>query len=215
MDAEALAALRRSYADAGLSESDVAVDPYTQFERWLGEAVAAGLREPNAMVLSTVSADGVPNARTVLLKGLDARGFVFFTNYGSRKATDLAARSGAGLVFPWYDLERQVIVVGTATRVDRAESEAYFGTRPRASQLGAWASHQSRRLVGRQELEDRYAELAARWPEGTAVPVPDFWGGFRVAPATVELWQGRPSRLHDRLRYVRAESGWSLERLSP
>jgi pyridoxamine 5'-phosphate oxidase len=217
VDRQRLAALRRSYAGSGLAESQLAADPFEQFAVWLSDADAAGLTEPNAMVLASVGADAVPSARTVLLKDFDARGFVFFTNYTSRKAIELTASPGASLVFPWYDLERQVVVVGQARLVERPESEAYFRSRPRDSQLGAWASYQSSVLAGRQELEERYAELAARWPDGTDIPVPDFWGGFRVVPRSVEFWQGRPSRLHDRLRYVRSDEGygWEVERLSP
>jgi pyridoxamine 5'-phosphate oxidase len=215
VDAGRLADLRRAYADVGLSETDCAADPFSQFQLWLAEAVEAGLTEPNAMVLGTVGADRRPSARTVLLKGVDDRGFVFFTNYASRKGRELAAYPVASLLFPWYDLERQVAVSGEVSKVDLAETHAYFRSRPRGSQLGAWASRQSAVIGGRAGLEDRYAELAARWPR--EVPVPDFWGGLRVVPDSVEFWQGRPSRLHDRLRYVRAEpgQGWCLERLSP
>ena len=229
MDPAALADLRLSYSDRGLAEDDLAADPYDQLDRWLTEAVAAGLTEPNAMVLGTVGggADGsaaVPSARTVLLKGAGPDGLVFFTNYTSRKGTELAGNPAVSLVFPWYDLERQVIVVGRTHRVDRAETEAYFHSRPRASQLGAWASRQSSVLPageGRAALDARYAALAQRWPDGTQVPVPDFWGGVRVVPETMEFWQGRPSRLHDRLRYVRGSAGsagsagWTVQRLSP
>ncbi len=208
-----LADLRRAYADAGLAETSLAPDPVRQLERWLSDAVAAGLSEPNAMVLATVGADSVPSARTVLLKGLDERGLSFFTNYGSRKGTELTAHPAASVIFPWYDLERQVVAVGSVSRVGRAETEEYFRSRPRGSQLGAWASRQSQPVAGRGDLDERYAELDARWPG--EIPVPDFWGGFRLVPETVEFWQGRPSRLHDRLRYVRVPDGWVVERLSP
>jgi pyridoxamine 5'-phosphate oxidase len=215
MDARQLAELRRGYAGAGLSEANLAVDPHTQFDAWLAEAFSAGVTEPNAMVLGTLGPDGQPSARTVLLKGVDARGFVFFTNYGSRKARELATHPVASLLFPWYDLERQVVVLGQTSRVDAAETEAYFTSRPYESRLGAWASRQSEVLAGREVLDRRYAELAARWPAD--VPVPQFWGGFRLVAQSVEFWQGRPSRLHDRLRYVREASGggWRVERLSP
>ena len=221
VDARQLADLRRGYADVGLAEQDLAADPITQFRRWLADAVAAGLTEPNAMVLGTVGADGRPSARTVLLKGVDEgvdpgvdqAGFVFFTSYASRKGRELDAGPAASLLFPWYDLERQVAVLGAVRRVDRAQTQEYFRSRPRGSQLGAWASRQSSVISGREVLEDRYAELAARWPG--EVPVPDFWGGFRLVPESVEFWQGRPSRLHDRLRYVRADQRWQVERVSP
>ena len=209
-----LASLRRSYARASLGEGDVAADPIAQFLAWFDDARAAELREPNAMTLATATPDGAPSARIVLLKGVDERGFVFYTDYRSRKGDELAANPRAALVFHWAELERQVRVTGTVARVSREESEAYYRTRPVGSRIGAWASHQSRPIAGRAELEAREAELARRYADGD-VPLPPHWGGYRVAPETVEFWQGRPSRLHDRLRYVREDGGWRVERLSP
>lgn len=205
------AALRRGYRAAGLSEEDLAPSWDEQFRVWFADA--RELREPNATVLATADAQGRPSGRTVLLKGYDARGFVLFTNLTSRKARDVAANPYASLVFPWHDLERQVVVAGTAEQVDAEESAAYFRSRPRGSQLGAWASRQSTVIPSRAVLEERWARLEARWP--AEVPVPPFWGGLRVVPETVEFWQGRPDRLHDRLRYRRADDGWVVERLSP
>jgi pyridoxamine 5'-phosphate oxidase len=215
MDPQALAAMRRGYPEHGLDEKEVALDPFSQFGLWFAEAVDLGLVEPNAMVLSTVSPGGVPSARMVLLKAYDERGFVFFTNYRSQKARDITGQPGVSLLFPWLAMRRQVGVVGTAARVGPEESAAYFRSRPWDSQIGAWASFQSSVVDSRSALEERYAALAARWPEGTEVPVPDFWGGFRVWPETVEFWQGRSSRLHDRLRYRRAGTAWTIERLAP
>ncbi|MGF1425209.1 pyridoxamine 5'-phosphate oxidase [Kitasatospora sp. LaBMicrA B282] len=207
--------MRRQYAEEGLAEPDLAPDPVTQFSRWFAQAERAGVAEPNAMVLSTADAAGRPSARTVLLKGFDERGFVFFTNYGSRKGSELTANPHAALLFPWHPIERQVIVTGTVERTGRDETAAYFRTRPHGSQLGAWASEQSSPVASRAVLEQRYAELAARYPEGEGVPVPPFWGGFRVVPTSVEFWQGRPNRLHDRLRYTAQEGGWTVQRLCP
>jgi pyridoxamine 5'-phosphate oxidase len=209
-----LASLRRSYARASLGEGDVAADPIAQFLAWFDDAQAAELREPNAMTLATATPDGAPSARIVLLKGVDERGFVFYTDYRSRKGEELAANPRAALVFHWAELERQVRVTGTVARVSREESEAYYRTRPVDSRIGAWASHQSRPIAGRAELEAREADLARRYADGD-VPLPPHWGGYRVAPETVEFWQGRPSRLHDRLRYVRGDGAWRVERLSP
>lgn len=212
------AALRREYADRGLSEQDVAADPVEQFHRWLADAVAAGLPEPNAMVLATADADGQPSARTVLLKGVDARGFVWFTNYRSRKGRDLAANPRAALLFAWVGIERQVGVTGAVERVSPEESASYFAQRPYGAQLGAWASEQSEVIPSRDWLEERVAAVAARYPQEGAVPMPPHWGGLRLVPESVEFWQGRTSRLHDRLRYRRdpaAAAGWTLARLSP
>lgn len=214
--------MREQYLAAGLAESELAADPYEQFARWFADAVHARdtgvLAEPNAMIVSTADADGAPSSRTVLLKGYDLRGFVFFTNYTSQKGRELTANPQTSLLFPWHPVARQVIVAGTAVRVPPQETAAYFHSRPYGSQLGAWASAQSSVVASREELEDGYAGLAARWPEGTQVPVPPFWGGFRVEARRVEFWQGRENRLHDRLRYVRPaldDGRWEIERLAP
>jgi pyridoxamine 5'-phosphate oxidase len=205
-----LAALRQEYSRAGLSEADLAPTWLEQLERWLVDA--APVREMNAMVVSTVSAEGRPSSRNVLLKGLDARGLVFFTNLASRKATEALGQSWVSVCLSWVDLERQVLVEGTVSEVAREEAEAYWATRPRGSQLGAWASRQST-VVTAAQLAARLAEVEQRFP--SVVPLPEFWGGLRVAPVAVEFWQGRPSRLHDRLRYRLSGDQWTVERLSP
>lgn len=216
-----LQGMRVSYDLGALSEADLAPSPLAQFRRWLDDAVEAGLPEPNAMVLSTVSTEGIPSARTVLLKDADARGFAFYTNLASRKGRDLAATGRASCVFPWYAVHRQVVVTGSVTAVPRDEAAAYFASRPHGSRIGAWASRQSEVITERAVLEDRYAEMLERFPGD--VPLPDFWGGWIIAPETVEFWQGRESRLHDRLRFRRMAvdagiddpAGWAVERLSP
>ena len=207
-----LAGLREEYGRAGLAEADLAPDPVAMFERWMQDSVDAGLHEPNAMVVSTVGADGAPSSRMVLLKGLSEDGFVFYTNTGSRKGVELAANPRCALLFPWHPLERQVRVDGVAAPVSADAVAAYFAVRPRGSRLGAHASHQSR-VTTREELAAAYAEAEARYPGD--VPVPDEWGGYVVRPEAVEFWQGRPGRMHDRLVYRRSDGGWVTERLAP
>jgi pyridoxamine 5'-phosphate oxidase len=208
-------AMRDDLDDPGFDEAMLADDPLTQFAAWMADTVAAGLPEPTAMVLATVSGDGRPRARTVLLKSYDSDGFTFYTNRTSRKGTDLAEVPRACLLFPWHAIRRQVIIEGPVTPLTTAESQPYFRSRAHGSQIGAWASRQSTVIGSRAELDDRYAELARRWPEGTDVPMPDFWGGYRVIPEVVEFWQGRLNRLHDRLRYRRDGGAWVIERLAP
>jgi pyridoxamine 5'-phosphate oxidase len=190
-------------------------DPMELFDAWMGDVIRADLPEPTAMVLATVSADQRPRARMVLLKSSGPDGFTFYTNRTSRKAGDLAEVPEASLMFPWYAMHRQVIIEGPVEPLSTAESEPYFHSRPRGSQLGAWASRQSTVLSSRAELDDRYAELERRWPEGTQVPMPDFWGGYRLRPERMEFWQGRLSRLHDRFRYTRQGGSWAVARLAP
>ena len=209
-----IADLRRDYARASLTERDVAADPVVQFLVWFEQARTAAIEEPNAMTLATATPDGAPSARVVLLKGVDERGFVFFTDYRSRKGEELRRNPRAALVFHWPELERQVRVTGSATRVSVEESEAYFRTRPLGSRLGAWTSRQSEVIESRAVLEERLAALEQDFATGD-VPLPPYWGGYRVAPETVEFWQGRPSRLHDRIRYAREGGAWRIERLSP
>lgn len=210
-----LADLRKDYQLAGLDEKDLAGDPFRQFDRWFQEAEAARVPEPNAMVLATSGRDSRPAARTVLLKGLDGRGFVFYTSYESRKGRELEGNPRAALLFPWIALERQVIVEGSVTKIPREEAAVYFQSRPRTHQLATWASAQSTALASRAALDQAMKAAEAQYA-GREVPLPPFWGGYRLAPESVEFWQGRRNRLHDRLRYRReADGGWTLERLSP
>lgn len=213
MDTE-LAALREEYENAGLVEEELTPEPLELFHRWFEQARAGGLREPNAMVLATVGPEGRPSARTVLLKGVEDGAFRFFTNRSSRKGAELAADGRCALVFGWYDVQRQVRVEGTARPLSRADDEEYFATRPRGSQLGAWASAQSQAVGARADLEAAYAEAEARFAGGP-VPCPPYWGGYAVVPDAVEFWQGRRGRMHDRLRYRRVGTGWTTERLAP
>ena len=212
---EAISAMRRSYGEAGITEGSINPDPIAQFSLWLKEAAANSMIiEANAMVLSTLGQDG-PSARTVLLKDVDKNGFTFFTNYQSDKSRQIQINPNVSLLFPWYPMERQVIVIGSASKIDQAESEKYFATRPWSSQIGALASSQSEVIDSRQVLEERFKELAEKYPQGSVVPKPENWGGYLVKPSSIEFWQGRYSRLHDRLRFNLSGSNWSLERLSP
>ncbi|MEN8694392.1 MAG: pyridoxamine 5'-phosphate oxidase [Akkermansiaceae bacterium] len=208
--------LRENYALAGLSRADLNADPFQQFEGWMEQAMEAEIIEPNAMTLSTVHEDGHVSARTVLLKGMDESGFSFFTNYRSEKAQALEANPQAAFTFLWKELERQVNIQGTVRRTSREVSKAYFHSRPYGSQIGAWVSEeQSAAVPDRATLEEREAELLKRFPEGAAVPLPDFWGGYELVPDSIEFWQGRPGRIHDRFRYRREGEEWIIERLSP
>ena len=210
-----LSDLRREYTLAGLKESDLDPSPFKQFDKWFQQALAAGLPEPNAMTLATATPDGKPSARIVLLKGFDELGFVFFTNYESQKGRELLANPQAALVCYWIELERQVRISGRASCVLADESETYFRSRPLGSQLGAWASQQGQVVSGRNILEDRLEELTQEY-QSKPIPLPPYWGGYRVAPDTIEFWQGRPNRLHDRLRYtLQPGDPWLIERLSP
>jgi pyridoxamine 5'-phosphate oxidase len=209
-----VARLRKEYTRSGLKESDTSPDPVEQFRRWFDEALAADLHEPNAMTLATATPDGRPSARVVLLKGFDERGFVFYTNYEGRKGGELATNPRAAIVFYWGELQRQVRIEGRVSRTPDRESDAYFAGRPRGSQLGAWVSEQSRPVRDRGALEERLRELEVGY-EGREVPRPPFWGGYRVEPETIEFWQGRENRLHDRLVYRYSEGLWRRERLQP
>jgi pyridoxamine 5'-phosphate oxidase len=210
-----LAELRKDYSLAGLSERDLARDPFRQFDKWFQEAEAAKIHEANAAVLATATKDGRSSARMILLKGVDGRGFLFFTNYDSRKGRELEANPRAALTFPWVELERQVMIEGAVAKVAREESETYFHSRPRANQLASWASQQSSILPGREALEEAMKAMEKKY-SGVEAPMPPNWGGFRLVPDSVEFWQGRRSRLHDRLRYRREANGaWVVERLAP
>jgi len=208
-----LAAMRQAYRSAGLREEDLAPGWTAQFARWLAEAIAAQLPEPNAMVLATAATDGRPSARTVLLKGYDEAGLVFYTNYDSRKGRELTANPRASAVFPWIALSRQVVLTGDVVQVSREQSAAYFHSRPRGSQLGASASPQSQVIGGRRDLDLAWERAEAACPD--EIPLPERWGGFRLTPEGVEFWQGQTDRLHDRLRYRRTDAGWIVERLAP
>jgi len=210
-----LASLRRNYARQSLSESDVLHDPIAQFAVWFEEALSSQLTEPNAMTLATANLSGRPSARTVLLKSFDKQGFVFYTNYESHKGQDLAENPQAALLFTWLDLERQIRIEGSVKKVTREESLAYFQSRPKGSQIGAWTSPQSRVIEGREVLEKRAAELKAQYDHVETLPLPPQWGGYRLIPDRIEFWQGRESRLHDRICYSKTDDAWKIERLAP
>ena len=209
-----LAEMREHYTRGGLSEAEAGRDPFALFRTWFDAAVSAQLFEPNALILATVGEGGKPSARAVLLKALDVRGFTFFTNYDSRKGRELASNPHAAICFLWHPLERQVRIEGVVEKVTAKESDDYFAVRPLGSRLGAWASRQSNVIPNREYLENQHAELMAKYPDGN-IPRPEFWGGYRLLPDVFEFWQGRPSRLHDRIRFRKAGAGWIKERLSP
>lgn len=210
-----ISALRRNYTRESLSETGVKPDPFQQFDHWFREALNSELPEPNAMTLATAGRDGRPGARTVLLKGFDHQGFVFYTNFESRKGQEIDENPNVALLFTWLELERQIRIEGTAARVSEAEAEAYFQSRPKGSQIGAWASPQSQVIPGREALEQKMEELNETFKHDENLPLPPFWGGYRVHPDHFEFWQGRENRLHDRIRYTRTDTGWKIERLAP
>lgn len=209
-----IADIRKEYKQRSLDESDVVKDPVQQFSKWWEEAINSGIDEVNAMTLATADATGKPSARIVLLKGMDENGFVFFTNYNSHKGEDIAANPFASLVFFWKELERQVRIEGTISKVSAEESDAYFNSRPAGSRIGAWASPQSKVIASRQVIEKKVQELEKDF-DGKTIERPQHWGGYVVMPQVIEFWQGRPSRLHDRIRYTKVENGWKIERLAP
>jgi pyridoxamine 5'-phosphate oxidase len=210
-----LSDFRKEYSARGLHREDLSEDPTEVFEKWFQQATELQVHEPNAMTLATVSAEGFPSQRTVLLKAFDKKGFTFFTNYHSRKATHIAANPAVSLLFPWVKLERQVIIQGDAEKISTAESLAYFTTRPRESQIGAWVSNQSEVITSRKILLMKLDEIKSRFKHGE-IPLPSFWGGYRIVPKTIEFWQGGPARIHDRFLYTRQnDHSWAIERLSP
>ena len=209
-----IADLRNEYTRAELSEDSVDTSPFNQFDKWFAEALKSELLEPNAMILSTANEKGQPSSRTVLLKAFDEAGFVFYTNYHSRKADEIEKNNQVSILFPWYGLERQVTIQGKTERVSKTESLNYFLSRPTGSQLGAWVSHQSQVISSRSILEMKLAEMKQKFKDGK-IPLPDFWGGYRIIPHSIEFWQGRASRLHDRIRYDLVEGSWQIRRLAP
>ncbi len=211
-----LHALRQNYVREALSETDILPDPFAQFSTWFQEAVDSQLPEPNAMTLATSNQQGQPSARTVLLKSFDQQGFIFYTNYESKKGQELAVNPQAALLFTWLELERQIRIEGKVEKVDANESRTYFQSRPKTSQIGAWASPQSQVIAGRSVLEAREAALNAQYAMDPVLPLPPFWGGYRVVPDLIEFWQGRPSRLHDRICFQRdGANNWQIQRLAP
>ena len=216
MDKPSLADLRENYTKAGLDSKDVDTNPFHQFQNWMDMAIGSDIVEPNAMTLATADADGLPSSRIVLLKHFDEKGFCFFTNYNSRKGKDLAINPNASLTIHWKELERQISIRGTVEKTSKEESENYFHMRPHQSQLGAIASDQSQPIIDRPTLLQREQELLEQYPTGTTVPLPDYWGGYRITPTYIEFWQGRPSRLHDRIVYQKGSNrNWSIDRLCP
>lgn len=209
-----LAEFRKEYSDRGLRREELNPDPVAQFAEWFIQATELEVHEPNAMTLATVDGDGMPFQRTVLLKYYDSDGFVFFTNYGSRKAAQIGLNPKVSLLFPWITLERQVIIQGRAEKISTAESLRYFASRPRESQIGAWVSNQSEVITSRKFLMQKLAEIREKFSHGE-IPLPSFWGGYRVVPEAIEFWQGGPARLHDRFLYQKQDGGWHIERLSP